>query len=123
MLDIIYRNMKRYQIFSKCLTFYANYAIEHIEPMRIPAFERSVFEFAAPKTVILTTPNREYNANYEKMQENQLRHGDHRFEWTRAEFRAWTEHDRSMADRYRNDTLATARKGSAGSAAWNSVGE
>ena len=66
--------------------------IEHIEPMRIPAFERSVFEFAAPKTVILTTPNHEYNVNYEKMQENALRHGDHRFEWTRAEFKAWTEH-------------------------------
>ncbi len=66
--------------------------IEHIEPMRIPAFERAVFAFAAPATVILTTPNREYNANYEHMQENALRHGDHRFEWTRAEFRAWTEH-------------------------------
>lgn len=66
--------------------------IEHIEPMRIPAFERAVFEFAAPRTVILTTPNREYNANYEHMQENTLRHGDHRFEWTREEFRAWTEH-------------------------------
>ena len=71
--------------------------IEHIEPMRIPAFERSVFEFAAPKTVILTTPNREYNANYEHMQENALRHGDHRFEWTREEFRAWTEH---ICERY-----------------------
>ncbi|MBR0484450.1 MAG: 3' terminal RNA ribose 2'-O-methyltransferase Hen1 [Oscillospiraceae bacterium] len=66
--------------------------IEHIEPLRIPAFERSVFEFAAPKTVILTTPNREYNTNYEHMQENTLRHGDHRFEWSREEFRAWTEH-------------------------------
>ncbi|MDE6724635.1 MAG: 3' terminal RNA ribose 2'-O-methyltransferase Hen1, partial [Ruminiclostridium sp.] len=66
--------------------------IEHIEPMRIPAFERAVFEFAAPRTVILTTPNREYNANYENMPENTLRHGDHRFEWTRAEFRQWTEH-------------------------------
>lgn len=66
--------------------------IEHIEPMRIPAFERAVFEFASPKTVILTTPNKEYNVNYEAMQENDLRHGDHRFEWTRAEFRAWTEH-------------------------------
>lgn len=65
--------------------------IEHIEPMRIPAFERAVFEFAAPRTVILTTPNREYNANYEHMQENTLRHGDHRFEWTRAEFQEWTE--------------------------------
>ena len=66
--------------------------IEHIEPMRIPAFERSVFEFAAPKTVIITTPNREYNENYTHMEENSLRHGDHRFEWTRAEFREWTEH-------------------------------
>ena len=66
--------------------------IEHIEPMRIPAFERAVFEFAAPKTVILTTPNIEYNANYENLPENTLRHGDHRFEWTREEFRQWTEH-------------------------------
>ena len=66
--------------------------IEHIDPMRIPSFERNVFEFAAPHTVILTTPNREYNVNYEHMEENDLRHGDHRFEWTRAEFREWTEH-------------------------------
>ena len=66
--------------------------IEHIEPMRIKAFERSVFEFAAPKTVIVTTPNREYNVNYERMQENDLRHNDHRFEWTRKEFETWTEH-------------------------------
>ena len=66
--------------------------IEHIEPMRIPAFERVIFEFAKPGTVILTTPNREYNVNYEKLPEEQLRHGDHRFEWTREEFRKWTEH-------------------------------
>lgn len=65
--------------------------IEHIEPMRIPAFERVLFEFAAPNTVILTTPNREYNANYENMQENTLRHNDHRFEWTREEFAEWTK--------------------------------
>ena len=66
--------------------------IEHIEPMRIPSFERAVFEFAAPKTVVLTTPNSEYNVNYEHMQENELRHGDHRFEWTRDEFKEWTDH-------------------------------
>lgn len=66
--------------------------IEHIEPMRIPAFERSVFEFASPKTVILTTPNKEYNTNYQFLQSDKLRHNDHRFEWTRAEFKAWTEY-------------------------------
>ena len=66
--------------------------IEHIDPSRIPAFERSVFEFAAPRTVILTTPNREYNEKYVHMRENELRHGDHRFEWTRAEFEKWAGH-------------------------------
>lgn len=71
--------------------------IEHIEPARIPAFERAVFEFAAPKTVIVTTPNKEYNINYQNMQENELRHGDHRFEWTRAEFKAWAE---SVCERF-----------------------
>lgn len=65
--------------------------IEHIEPLRIPAFERVVFEFAAPKTVILTTPNREYNANYVRLTEGAMRHGDHRFEWTREEFKAWAD--------------------------------
>ena len=66
--------------------------IEHIEPMRIPAIERVVFEYAVPKTVIVTTPNREYNAKYENMPADALRHGDHRFEWTRAEFAAWASH-------------------------------
>lgn len=66
--------------------------IEHIEPSRLNAFERVIFEYASPKTIILTTPNREYNAKYETMQKNTFRHGDHRFEWTREEFSAWTKH-------------------------------
>ena len=66
--------------------------LEHIDPSRIPALERVVFEFAAPQTVIVTTPNREYNANYEHMKENSLRHSDHRFEWSREEFRKWADH-------------------------------
>lgn len=65
--------------------------IEHIDPARIPAFERTVFEFAKPKTVIITTPNKEYNDNY-AIPENELRHSDHRFEWTREEFRSWMRH-------------------------------
>ena len=65
--------------------------IEHIDPSRLPAFERVLFEYAKPQTVILTTPNREYNVNYETLQEDRLRHTDHRFEWTREEFRKWTE--------------------------------
>ncbi|MDE6276065.1 MAG: methyltransferase, partial [Clostridia bacterium] len=71
--------------------------IEHIEPTRISAFERSIFEFACPRTVIITTPNKEYNVNYEKMNENDLRHGDHRFEWTREQFKQWTQ---SVCDKF-----------------------
>ena len=63
--------------------------VEHLDPQRVPAFERVLFEFAAPATVVLTTPNKEYNAHYEWLAEDTLRHHDHRFEWTRAEFRAW----------------------------------
>ncbi|MDE6539844.1 MAG: 3' terminal RNA ribose 2'-O-methyltransferase Hen1 [Ruminococcus sp.] len=66
--------------------------IEHIEPLRLPAFERNVFEFANPATVILTTPNKEYNENYEFIPSGQLRHNDHRFEWTREEFKKWADY-------------------------------
>ena len=66
--------------------------IEHLDPQRIPAFERILFEFAAPDTVIITTPNKEYNAHYEWLSDEDLRHGDHRFEWSRDEFGQWVEH-------------------------------
>lgn len=65
--------------------------IEHIEPERLPALERALFEFARPGTIIITTPNSEYNARFEGMAPGAMRHADHRFEWTRAEFRAWAE--------------------------------
>ena len=63
--------------------------IEHLDAPRLTAFERVLFEFAKPPVVILTTPNKEYNANYEFLHDGDMRHGDHRFEWTRAEFREW----------------------------------
>ena len=53
--------------------------------------ERVVFEFARPRHIIVTTPNREYNVLFEGLPPGKLRHGDHRFEWTRAEFTAWAE--------------------------------
>jgi 3' terminal RNA ribose 2'-O-methyltransferase Hen1 len=65
--------------------------VEHLDPPRISAFERAVFEFARPGTVVLTTPNREYNVTWENVGATKLRHSDHRFEWTRDEFRAWAE--------------------------------
>jgi 3' terminal RNA ribose 2'-O-methyltransferase Hen1 len=65
--------------------------VEHLDPPRLAAFERVVFEFARPGTVVLTTPNREYNAVWETLPAGQFRHPDHRFEWTREEFRTWAE--------------------------------
>lgn len=65
--------------------------IEHMEAERLPAFEAALFGHARPGTVIVTTPNREYNLLFEGMKPGAMRHPDHRFEWTRAEFRHWAE--------------------------------
>jgi len=65
--------------------------VEHLDPSRLSSFERVVFGHARPVTVVLTTPNAEYNARFETLPSGQLRHQDHRFEWTRAEFRSWAE--------------------------------
>jgi len=91
---------ERIQLFQGSLTYkdsrFAGYdaacvieVIEHLDIPRLTAFERVLFEFAKPPIVVLTTPNKEYNANYSSLYEDDLRHGDHRFEWTREEFRNW----------------------------------
>ena len=64
--------------------------IEHIDPPKLGALEDAVFAAARPGSVIVTTPNVEYNAVY-GMEEGQLRHRDHRFEWNRETFRKWAE--------------------------------
>ncbi|MFF9404743.1 3' terminal RNA ribose 2'-O-methyltransferase Hen1 [Streptomyces anandii] len=63
--------------------------IEHLDLPRLPALEYAVFGAARPRTVVVTTPNVEYNVRWESLPAGHVRHGDHRFEWTRQEFRAW----------------------------------
>jgi 3' terminal RNA ribose 2'-O-methyltransferase Hen1 len=63
--------------------------IEHIDPYRLPSTQRVIFESAKPRVVVVTTPNVEYNVRFETLPEGKLRHRDHRFEWTRAEFEGW----------------------------------
>ncbi|GAA2165190.1 3' terminal RNA ribose 2'-O-methyltransferase Hen1 [Actinomadura napierensis] len=65
--------------------------VEHIDPPRLGAMEQVVFGHAAPRVVVVTTPNAEHNVRYEGLAPGAMRHPDHRFEWTRAEFRAWTD--------------------------------
>jgi len=63
--------------------------IEHLDPPRLSAFQRVLFEFARPRRAIVTTPNIEYNVKFPSLPATQLRHPDHRFEWTRGEFELW----------------------------------
>ncbi|WP_455351977.1 3' terminal RNA ribose 2'-O-methyltransferase Hen1 [Streptomyces sp. SYSU K217416] len=65
--------------------------IEHLDLPRLPALEYAVFGSARPRTVLVTTPNVEYNVRWESLPAGHVRHSDHRFEWTRAEFRQWAE--------------------------------
>jgi len=71
--------------------------IEHQDPPRLAAFERVLFEFACPQAVVVTTPNVEYNVKFETLPAGKMRHKDHRFEWTRAEFQSWANR---MAERF-----------------------
>ncbi|MUG99743.1 3' terminal RNA ribose 2'-O-methyltransferase Hen1 [Scytonema sp. UIC 10036] len=98
----------RMQLFQSALTYqdkrFAGYdaatvieVIEHLDLPRLAAFERSLFEFAQPKTAIVTTPNIEYNIKFENLPAGKLRHKDHRFEWTRQEFQTWAN---SVAERF-----------------------
>ncbi|GCE13500.1 3' terminal RNA ribose 2'-O-methyltransferase Hen1 [Tengunoibacter tsumagoiensis] len=71
--------------------------IEHLDQSRLSAFERVLFEFAHPATIVITTPNAEYNVKYETLAAGKFRHHDHRFEWTRTQFQQWSQ---QLAERF-----------------------
>ncbi|HSR54537.1 MAG TPA: 3' terminal RNA ribose 2'-O-methyltransferase Hen1, partial [Acidobacteriota bacterium] len=75
--------------YSDCDAACAIEVIEHVDPSRLGAFERVLFEFAKPPLVVMTTPNVEYNVRFESLPEGRYRHRDHRFEWNRQEFQDW----------------------------------
>jgi 3' terminal RNA ribose 2'-O-methyltransferase Hen1 len=94
------RQRERVQLFQTALTYRdrrlsgfdaaaAVEVIEHLDPPRLAAFERVVFEQARPTTVVVTTPNREYNVRFDGLPAGRFRHRDHRFEWARREFEDW----------------------------------
>lgn len=74
--------------------------IEHVDLPRLSALVYAVFGAARPRTVLVTTPNVEYNVRWESLPAGHVRHGDHRFEWTREEFRGWA---RAVAARHGYD--------------------
>lgn len=71
--------------------------IEHLDAWRLETLEEVVFGRLAPRRIVLTTPNAEYNALWPSLPAGRFRHSDHRFEWTRAELAQWAER---VAERY-----------------------
>ncbi|WP_031940149.1 3' terminal RNA ribose 2'-O-methyltransferase Hen1 [Prescottella defluvii] len=63
--------------------------VEHIDEPRLPALVQSVFGDMRPRTVLVTTPNAEYNVLYPGLGAGGFRHPDHRFEYTRTQFETW----------------------------------
>jgi len=74
--------------------------IEHLHPEVLEQFPKNVFGNMAPKLVVVTTPNRDYNELFPQLRDSGgFRHWDHKFEWTREEFHAWCE---SVVAKYPN---------------------
>lgn len=65
-------------------------AIEHTEPGRLSVLEQAVFGRMRPASVVITTPNAEFNPLL-GVPAHRFRHPDHRFEWDRRKFRRWAE--------------------------------
>lgn len=63
--------------------------IEHIDEFRLPSIMKNIFREYQPSTLVITTPNRDYNTVYDMNEA--IRHKDHRFEWSRKEFNQWCE--------------------------------
>ncbi|MDP2410709.1 MAG: methyltransferase domain-containing protein [Pseudolabrys sp.] len=64
--------------------------IEHIDPQRLSVLERAVFGAMRPATIVITTPNAEFNPLL-GVPSHRFRHPDHRFEWDRVRFQRWAE--------------------------------
>ena len=80
--------------------------IEHLDPLDLQAVGTMLLGQLAPRRMLVTTPNKEYNLNFMEIPDDQkpdaagkyilpplssygMRNDDHRFEWSREEFKAW----------------------------------
>jgi len=62
--------------------------IEHLDPGTIATFPATVLGVIQPKVWIVTTPNSDFNELFPNFT-GPFRHWDHRFEWSRKEFKVW----------------------------------
>uniref|UniRef100_A0A3P9QGI9 Small RNA 2'-O-methyltransferase n=1 Tax=Poecilia reticulata TaxID=8081 RepID=A0A3P9QGI9_POERE len=61
--------------------------IEHLTLPDLELFSSVVFGYMRPASVIVSTPNSEFNKLLPGL--TGFRHSDHKFEWNRSEFRSW----------------------------------
>ncbi|BDA42567.1 probable small RNA 2'-O-methyltransferase at C-terminar half [Coccomyxa sp. Obi] len=68
--------------------------VEHLDADVLEQVGPVVLGSLAPKVLVMTTPNKEYNVVLQRLGSsllaNNLRNSDHRFEWTREEFQTWS---------------------------------
>lgn len=64
--------------------------IEHLDPASLSRLEQALFLRLRPRTVVITTPNADFNPLL-GVPPHRMRHPGHRFEWGRAKFRGWSE--------------------------------
>ena len=64
--------------------------IEHIPVHEVPKFTENIFGNCQPDHVLVSTPNSDFNVVFE-FELGQMRHWDHRFEWSQSEFVEWCE--------------------------------
>ncbi|XP_068144023.1 small RNA 2'-O-methyltransferase [Drosophila tropicalis] len=66
--------------------------IEHVYDDVLNKIPSNIFGFMQPKLVIISTPNSDYNViftRFKPLLSNGFRHHDHKFEWTREQFKSW----------------------------------
>ena len=70
----------------ECVT--AIEVVEHLDTDTLATFPTTVLGVIQPLIWIVTTPNREYSSLFPTFT-GPYRHWDHKFEWTRHEFKCW----------------------------------
>jgi small RNA 2'-O-methyltransferase len=70
--------------------------IEHLPPSHLSQLENALFRTLRPATIIVTTPNAEFNPLL-GVPPTRFRHPGHHFEWTRAKFRHWANRAAAQA--------------------------
>ena len=63
--------------------------IEHMASFQLSQSIKNIFEVYRPKIIAMTTPDFNYNRFFEFMKEGELRHKDHKFEFTKDQAVNW----------------------------------